>query len=155
MIWHTHQTHRQLVRAAASLTAIGALSGCFGFLGGSSGSSSDYAITANRTSYSRGNVGEATIRNVSGKRLEYNLCPRRLERKNNKYWVVAYEWPTSGSACTTEARSLDKGSSVSSLFDIPTGVPTGTYRIVFTGLSDDDGRTVEPDHASTPSFEVR
>jgi hypothetical protein len=148
-------THRHLTRAAASIVVIGALSGCFGFLGGSGGSNPDYGITANRTTYSRGNVGEATIRNVSGKRLEYNLCPRRLERKNNKYWVVAFEWPTAGSACTTEARPLEKGSSVSALFDIPTGVPTGTYRVVFTGLSDDKGRTVEPDRASTPSFEVR
>ncbi len=149
------QRQRRRARATMSIAAIGALSGCFGILGGGGGSSSDYAITANRSIYSRGNVGEATIRNVSGKRLDYNLCPRRLERKNNKYWVVAFEWPTAGSACTTEARTLDKGSSVSSLFDIPNGVPTGTYRVVFTGLSDDNGRTVEPDRASTPSFEVR
>lgn len=149
------RTHRQLARAAVSIIFIGAISGCFGFLGGSGGSSPDYAITSNRNTYSRGNVGEATIRNVSGKRLEYNLCQRRLERKNNKYWVVAFEWPTAGSACTTEGRTLEKGSSISSLFDIPSGVPTGTYRIVFTGLSDDSGRIVEPDRASTPSFEVR
>jgi hypothetical protein len=140
--------------AVLAIASITTLSACAGILG-RGGSSSDYAITTNKEVYSRGNIGEATIRNVSGDRVEYNLCPRRLERRANKYWVVAFEWPTAGSACTTEARTLSKDQAVSSLFDIPPGIPTGTYRVVFTGLSDKDGRTVSPDRAATPSFEVR
>lgn len=114
-----------------------------------------YRITTNRDIYSRGNTGEATIRNVSTRSLEYNLCQRRLERQVNKYWVVAFEWPTSGGACTTEARQLPKGESVSTLFEIPTGVPIGKYRVVFTNLKGKDGHTVSPDDAATPSFDVR
>lgn len=116
---------------------------------------SPYRITTNRDIYSRGNTGEATIKNVSGQALEYNLCQRRLQRQVNKYWVVAFEWPTAGGACTTEARQLPKNESVTTLFDIPTGVPIGTYRIVFTNLMGRKGRTLSADDAATKSFTVR
>jgi hypothetical protein len=114
-----------------------------------------YSITTNRDIYSRGNTGEATIRNVSTRSLEYNLCQRRLERQANKYWVVAFEWPTAGGVCTTELRRLPENEEVRALFDIPTGVPIGTYRLVFTGLRGKDGRSVSGDAASTRSFTVR
>ena len=114
-----------------------------------------YRITTNRDIYSRGNTGEVTIRNISSRQLEYNLCQRRLERQVNKYWVVAFEWPTAGGACTTEARRLAKDDTVTTLFDIPTGVPIGRYRMVFTNLRGKDGKTVSPYEASTPSFDVR
>lgn len=119
------------------------------------GSSPTYLITANRAIYSRGNTGEATIRNISSAALEYNLCPRRLERQANKYWVVAFEWPTAGGACTTEVHRIDKGDEVTALFDIPTGVPIGNYRLVFTGLRGKDGRSVAGGDAATPPFTVR
>jgi hypothetical protein len=114
-----------------------------------------YRISTNRDIYSRGNTGEATIRNVSSRQLEYNLCQRRLERQANKYWVVAYEWPTAGGACTTESRRLAKDDYVTTLFEIPTGVPIGTYRLVFTNLRGKDGRPVSADDAATQSFGVR
>ena len=114
-----------------------------------------YRITTNRDIYSRGNTGEATIKNISSRQLEYNLCQRRLERQANKYWVVAYEWPTAGGACTTESRRLAKDDYTTTLFDIPTGVPIGTYRLVFTNLRGKDGRPVSADVAATPSFSVR
>lgn len=133
---------------ATSMTACSA----FGRRGGSSPT---YSITTNRDIYSRGNTGEATIRNISSRQLEYNLCPRRLERKGNRYWVVAFEWPTAGGACTTELRRLPKGEEVSTLFDIPAGVPTGTYRIVFTGLRGKDGRSLAGDDAASKQFTVR
>jgi hypothetical protein len=138
----------------AILVAAVSLQGCGGLLG-SGGSSADYRIATNQTTYSRGNTGEATIKNLSGETLEYNLCPRRLERQANKYWIVAFEWPTAGSSCTTEGRRLGKGEAINALFDIPTGVPTGTYRVVFTGLVDQKGRALSGDDASTPKFEVR
>jgi hypothetical protein len=119
------------------------------------GSSPTYNITTNREIYSRGNTGEATIRNISGRALDFNLCPRRLERQANKYWVVAFEWPVAGGACTTELRKLAKDDEVTTLFDIPTGVPIGTYRLVFTGLRDDKGRNIAGDDAATKSFTVR
>ena len=131
-----------------------AASGC-SVLNRGGGSSPAYRITTNRDIYSRGNTGEATIRNISGRTLEYNLCQRRLERQVNKYWVVAFEWPTAGGACTTESRRLLKDDTVTTLFDIPTGVPIGKYRIVFTNLRGKDGRTVSADDAATPSFDVR
>jgi hypothetical protein len=144
------------MRATLVALAVGAvtLAGCGGLLG-RGGSSREYEITTSRQVYSRGNTGEATIRNASDKTLEYNLCQRRLERQVDKSWVVAFEWPTAGGACTSEARPLAKGASVNTLFDIPTGIPTGTYRVVFTGLLGEDGRTVSADRAGTPSFEVR
>jgi len=114
-----------------------------------------YRITTNRDIYSRGNTGEVTIRNISSRQLEYNLCQRRLERQANKYWVVAYEWPTAGGACTTESRRLAKDDYVTTLFEIPTGVPIGTYRLVFTNLRGKDGRPVSSDDAATQSFSVR
>ena len=134
---------------------VAAISGCSVINRGSSGSSPAYQITTNRDIYSRGNTGEATIKNVSSRQLEYNLCQRKLERQVNKYWIVAFEWPTAGVACTTETRRLAKGESVSALFEIPTGVPIGTYRLVFNNLRGKDGKAVSPDDASTRSFEVR
>lgn len=134
---------------------IAGLSGCSVISHGGGGSSNPYQITANREIYSRGNTGEVTIKNISSRQLDYNLCQRRLERQVNKYWVVAFEWPTAGGACTTEVRHLPKNESVTTLFDIPTGVPIGKYRLVFTNLQGKDGRTVSADDASTPSFDVR
>ena len=122
---------------------------------GGGSSSPTYRITANRDIYSRGNTGEATIRNVSSRTLEYNLCPRRLEREVNKYWVVAFEWPTAGGSCTTQTRRLSKDDSVVALFEIPTGVPIGKYRVYFNGLLDKKGKTVALDDGSTQAFDVR
>src|SRR4029079_15261936 len=84
-----------------TVAAVMSLSAC-SFIGGRGGSSSPmYQITANREIYSRGNTGEVIIRNTSSRQLEYNLCPRRLERQANKYWVVAFAWPNPGGAFTT------------------------------------------------------
>jgi hypothetical protein len=142
-------------RILAAVMIIGVMSGCSVINRGSSGSSPAYQVTANREIYSRGNTGEATIKNVSSRQLDYNLCQRQLQRQVNKYWIVAFEWPTAGGACTTEMRHLAKGESVSALFDIPTGVPIGTYRLIFNNLRGKDGKPVSPDDASTRSFEVR
>lgn len=144
------------LQTGVALLALGmvTLGGCGGLLG-RGGTSPDYLVRANRDIYSRGNTGEATIRNISDETLDYNLCPRRLERMANKYWVVAFEWPTAGSACTTEARRLSKGESVNALFEVPTGVPTGRYRIVFSGLFDRDRKFAGPEQAATQSFDVR
>jgi hypothetical protein len=137
-----------------TLLGVMSLGGCFGFLGGG-GSSPDYQITANSNTYQRGNTGEVTLKNVSDETLEYNLCQRRLERQENKYWIVAFQWPTAGGACTTELRRLSKGESVNTLFEIPTGVPTGRYRVVFTALRGADGKILSSDPAATQVFDVR
>jgi len=140
--------------AMALVTSL-SLGACGGMLGMGGGSSRAFEITTNRQVYSRGNTGEATIRNTSGERLEYNLCQRRLERRVDGSWISAFEWPTAGGSCTGEARSLNAGQSVNALFDIPTGIPAGTYRVVFTGLLNDDRNVLPADRAATPSFEVR
>ena len=139
----------------AALVIVSASTTACSVLGRRGGSTPTYGITTNRDIYSRGNTGEATIRNISSRQLEYNLCPRRLERRGNRYWVVAFEWPTAGGACTTELRRLPKGEEVSTLFDIPAGVPIGTYRIVFTGLRGKDGKTLAGDDAASKQFTVR
>lgn len=144
---------RKLAAKVVVVVALALLGGCIGPF--ARGSSRDFAITVNRDSYARGNTGEATIKNVSDKTLDYNLCQRRLERQENKYWIVAFEWPTAGGTCTTESRRLTKGESVNTFFEIPRGVPTDTYRVMFTGLIGNDGRPVGPDEASTPTFKVR
>lgn len=146
------QTRRQMVLVLAA--SVSSLSACSGLPGGG-GSSRDYAISVNRQDYSRGNTGEATIRNSSDETLQYNLCQRRLERRANNNWAVAFEWPTAGGACTTEVRSLAKGATVNTFFEIPTGVPVGTYRVVFTGLLGESGTQIGSDRSSTPTFEVR
>lgn len=139
---------------ALVMTAI-FVSGCGAISLGGGGSSRTYDIRTNRDSYTRGNVGEATIRNASDESVEYNLCPRRLERQVDRNWIAAFEWPTAGSACTAEARTLRRGDTINALFDIPTGVPAGTYRVVFTGLRDTDGSAMRADGAATSSFSVR
>lgn len=138
------------VIATLSLAACGRLINI-----GGGGSSNAFEITTNRDTYNRGNTGEITVRNRSGDRLEYNLCQRRLERRVDRSWITAFEWPTAGGSCTTEARPLAEGQSVNTLFEIPTGIPTGTYRVVFTGLLDQSGRPLTGDRAATPQFEVR
>ncbi len=148
------RSQMRLSVAAMAMLAAASLSACGGLLG-RGGDSGSYDIGTNRTTYNRGNVGEATIRNTSDKTLEYNLCQRRLERQVDRSWITAFEWPTADSACTTEARSLARGQSVNVFFDIPTGVPAGTYRVVFIGLLGEDGRAISGDRAATPSFEVR
>jgi hypothetical protein len=148
--------HKRVERAALMSIVLGvaAISGCGGLLG-RGGSEREYQIATNRSDYTRGSTGEATIRNVTDETLEYNLCQRRLERQVGNNWVPAFEWPVAGGACTSEARSLSKGASVNTFFDIPTGVPTGKYRVVFTNLLGQDGKPVSPDRAATPQFDVR
>ena len=135
--------------AALSMNACGVISQI------GRGSSGDYSISTNRNVYNRGSTGEVTIRNVSDNTLEYNLCQRRLERQVGRDWVTSYEWPTAGGGCTTELRRLNRGEAVNTLFDIPTGVPSGTYRVVFTGLRGEGGGDMSADRAATPSFQVR
>ena len=136
----------------ASLGGCGTLGNIIN-VGGSS--SRAYDITTNRSSYNRGNVGDATIRNTTDETVEYNLCPRRLERQVDRNWISVFEWPTAGSACTTDVRTLRRGESVNTFFDIPTGVSTGTYRVVFTGLAGPNRATLTADQAATESFAVR
>jgi hypothetical protein len=114
-----------------------------------------YSISLNQDIYRRGSTGEATIRNVSGENLQYDFCERRLERQENKYWIVAYEWPTAGGRCTTSSRTIAKGDTESTLFEIPVGVPSGSYRLVFRGLLDKKGRPVSPEQSSSKTFQVR
>jgi hypothetical protein len=136
---------------------IAALSGCGGFLnrGGPRPARAMYSITLNQDIYRRGSTGEAVIRNVSGQNLQYDFCERRLERQENKYWIVAYEWPTAGGRCTTSTRTIAKDERESTLFEIPVGVPAGTYRLVFSGLLDRKARPVTPEQASSKTFQVR
>ncbi len=148
-----HMRGERATLMAIALTVV-AVSGCGGLLG-RGGSERVYQISTNRTDYTRGSTGEATIRNATDETLEYNLCQRRLERQVSNNWAVAFEWPVAGGACTAEARSISKGSSVNTFFDIPTGVPTGKYRVVFTNLLGEDGKPVSPDRAATPSFDVK
>jgi hypothetical protein len=146
---------KALMRATAAMMAVALVAGCGTITWGGGGSSRSYDITTNRDTYNRGNVGEASIRNSSDESVEYNLCSRRLERQVDRNWITAFEWPTAGSVCTTEIRTLRRGDTVNTFFDIPTGVPTGTYRVVFTGLRDKDGNVVSADHAATDAFSVR
>lgn len=139
---------------AVALLGVSAVVGCGGLLG-RGGPSQPYDVATNRTAYNRGSTGEATIRNALKDPLEYNLCPRRLERRVGDAWASAFEWPTAGGACTAEARQLDAHASVNTLFEIPTGVPAGTYRVVFTSLFGPDKRALPPDLSATPSFEVK
>lgn len=136
--------------AVISLAACGVLN-----TGGPRPARAFYSITLNQDVYRRGNTGEATIRNVSGKPLQYDFCQRQLQRQENKYWIVAYEWPTAGGQCTTSTRTLAKDDSEKTLFEIPVGIPAGTYRLVFSGLLDNKARPVTPEQASTKTFQVR
>ncbi len=139
---------------AIVLFTLSAACACGGLFG-RSGSSRPFELATNRQTYDRGNTGEATIRNASKDALEYNACPRRLERRVGDAWVAAFQWPTAGGACTAEARRLERGASVNTLFEVPTGVPAGTYRLVFTGLLGSDSRPLPADLSATPAFEVR
>jgi hypothetical protein len=145
------------MRRIAQILMLAAITGCGGFLnrGGSSTGRAMYSITLNQDIYRRGNTGEATIRNVSGQSLQYNFCQRRLERQENKYWIVAYEWPTAGGNCTTSTRTIARDDTETTLFEIPVGIPAGTYRLVFNGLLDRKGRPVTPEQASSKTFQVR
>src|SRR4029078_12219563 len=96
-------------RILPAVLIIAAFSGCSIINRGSSGASPTYQVTTNRVVYSVGNTGEATIKNIASRQLDYNRCQRRLERQVNKYWVVAFEWPTAGGACHTEAGRLPQG----------------------------------------------
>jgi hypothetical protein len=145
----------RFVTMTVLLAATIGAAGCGAISLGGGGSSRTYDITTNRSTYNRGNVGEATLRNSSDESVEYNLCARRLERQVDRNWITAFEWPTAGSACTAEARTLRRGDAVNTFFDIPTGIPTGTYRVVFTGLRDKDGNVVTGDRAATREFTVR
>ena len=141
--------------AALGMLAVFSTGACGGLRIGGGGDSSAFEIRTNRDQYNRGSTGEVTVRNRSDDRVQYNLCQRRLERRVDRNWITAFEWPTAGGSCTTEFRELRGGQSVNSLFEIPTGIPTGTYRISFPGLLDDEGRPVTGDRAATASFEVR
>jgi hypothetical protein len=142
--------HASLV--LVTLPAVTVFAGCTGLISHTR-VSPEYGITTNEQIYKRGGSGLATIRNTSSKPLDYNLCPRRLERRVNKYWVVATE--VSANECPRRTRTLPKGRLVRTPFGIPAGVDPDTYRVVFTGLQGKDGRSLPGDRAATPAFEVR
>ena len=136
------------------ITAVISAEGCTGLIS-HTGASPEYGITINDGTYQRGGNGEAIIWNSSSKPLEYNLCPRRLEREVNNYWVLALEWPAGGAACPSGTATLAMGDSVRTIFEIPVGIPPARYRVVFTGLLGKALTKIESDRVATPVFEVR
>jgi uncharacterized protein YceK len=136
------------------LAAAISVAGCTGLIS-HTGASREYGITTNDHTYQRGGNGEAIIWNTSSKPLEYNLCPRRLEREVDTYWVTTRVWPTDGAACPSGTRTLAKGDSVRTIFEIPVGVSPARYRVVFTGLLGKGLTKIETDRVATPVFEVR
>jgi hypothetical protein len=105
--------------------------------------------------YTRGTTVRVTVTNTSKADVEYNLCTRQLERRSGSTWIVAYEWPAAGGACTMELRTLRPGESTTTEVEIPAGVPVGAYRVVFTGLRSGGGASLPRDAIASPEFELR
>ena len=109
-------------------------------------------VTTDRAEYVAGQSGRATITNVSDEVVHYNTCPRTVERRTGVEWKVEARWPQPGGACAMIAYALAPGGSAEVPFELPQGLPEGTYRVRFFGFSDDDGD--RPRNAASRPFLV-
>lgn len=100
-----------------------------------------------------GTSAEIQLENLSDRTIGFNLCPKVVEREGGNAWTPLPE--TRPEACTLELYVLAVGETVVQTTEIPPGLEPGTHRIVFEGISFEQGDPAIPsaERASDP-FEI-
>ncbi len=93
------------------------------------------------------------LENLSDRTIGFNLCPRILERRIDGTWTELPE--TRPEACTLELRILAAGDTIVETTGILPGLEAGTYRIVFEGISFEEGDPAVPlAQRTTNAFQI-
>ena len=100
-----------------------------------------------------GTSAEVQLENLSDRTIGFNLCPKVIERGDGSSWTPIPE--TRPQACTLELYVLAAGETVVQTIDIPAGLGPGTHRIVFDGISFEQGDpAIPPAERASASFEI-
>lgn len=100
-----------------------------------------------------GTSAEVQLENLSDRTIGFNLCPKVIERGDGSSWTPIPE--TRPQACMLELYVLAAGETVVQTIDIPAGLGPGTHRIVFDGISFEQGDpAIPPAERASASFEI-
>jgi len=86
-------------------------------------------VAADRAAYAPGDSVAITLRNASSAVVEYNACPRAIERRAGAGWAVVDRFPPPSGMCNASAHALPPGREVTVRFALPADLPSGTYRV--------------------------
>lgn len=86
----------------------------------------DVTAVTEESTYARTDIIDVIIANGSDRRVRYEACPGRWDRKT----ATGYERFEEIVLCTDEITSVAAGQTVRVAYSLPAGQPTGTYRIV-------------------------
>lgn len=101
-----------------------------------------------------GTSAEVQLQNLSDRTIGFNLCPKVVEREDGNAWTPLPE--TSPEACTLELYVLAAGETVVQTIEIPSGLEAGSHRIVFEGISFEQGDpAIPPAERTSDPFEIR
>ena len=89
-----------------------------------------------------GTSAEVQLENLSDRTIGFNLCPKVVEREEENAWAPLPE--TRPEACTLELYVLAAGETVVQMIEIPSGLEAGSHRIVFEGISFEQGDPAIP-----------
>ena len=100
-----------------------------------------------------GTSAEVQLENLSDRTIGFNLCSKVVERADGDTWIPLPE--THPEACTLELNVLAAGETVVQTVEIPAGLERGPHRIVFEGISFEQGDPViPPTERVSDSFEI-
>jgi hypothetical protein len=100
-----------------------------------------------------GTSAEVQLENLSDRTIGFNLCPKVVEREDGNGWIPLPE--TRPEACTLELYVLAAGETVVQTVEIPAGLEAGSHRIVFEGISFEQGDpAIPPAERTSDSFEI-
>ncbi|HKY59658.1 MAG TPA: hypothetical protein VJP59_01485 [Gemmatimonadota bacterium] len=100
-----------------------------------------------------GTSAEVELENLSDRTIGFNLCPKLVERGDGVSWTPLPE--TRPEACTLELYVLAAGETVVRTVEIPAGLEPGPHRILFEGISFEQGDpAIPPAERTSDSFEI-
>ncbi|MGH7543252.1 MAG: immunoglobulin-like domain-containing protein [Gemmatimonadota bacterium] len=101
-----------------------------------------------------GTSAEVQLENLSDRTIGFNLCPKVVERGDGSSWTPLPE--TRLEACTLELYVLAAGETTVQTIEIPAGLEPGTHRVVFEGISFEQGDpAIPPAERASDSFEIQ
>jgi hypothetical protein len=107
--------------------------------------------TLTQDAYLSGGLVDITIKNLSDVPLQYPLgfCKIELEREENSAWLTVLI----PDGCPLALAFLGPGQAVGQAYRLPTGIPSGTYRLSMPMPVPKSATAPEP-RLTTPSFRV-
>jgi hypothetical protein len=141
-----------MIRSPSILVASLLLAGCRSAPGGGE-DREVLRIDVVEPTLTAGTSAEVQLENLSNRTIGFNLCPKIVERRRGDSWIPLPE--ARPEACTLELYVLAAGETVVQTVGIPTGLEPGPHRIVFEGISFEQGDpAIPPAERSSDSFEI-